>query len=315
MAALASNQVIQDELIRQGANSLGMSVEAKEIDESMAENDLPDDKVYRDAITAILLREKLLNDYFGAQLPDTMQQAHVQVMLLERKEIADDVKARMEIGQEFSVLVEDFSCDPQVGGDLGWLPRELIPNTLIADAAFSLAPGEIGEPIYDESTSKSVGYWIIQVSDSDEEQGIQAKAILLSSKEEATEVKGKLDAGGDFAELAKEYSQHESKDEGGELGWIKEGDISDAFDEVAFGLAENGLSEPVRDTSVQTKGGYWVVRNLDRGEHELSEDVRETLKNQLFSDWLDEKQENSTISVDEAKQSWAVERVTEGMET
>jgi len=252
MADVASRQIIRDELIRQGADSLGISVETQEIDEGMEEIDLPDEEVYRDAITAILLSEKLLEDYFGSQLADTMEQAHIQVMLVESKEIADEVRAKIESGQEFSALIEEFSCDPQVGGDLDWLPQELMSDTL-GDIAFSLEPGEISQPVYDDSTSKSVGYWLIQVTDTDEEKGIQAKAMLLSSKKEANEVKDKLDSGEDFADLAKEYSQHESKDSGGELGWRKQGDMSDAFDEVAFNLTSNELSEPVRDTSVQEK--------------------------------------------------------------
>ena len=311
MADVASRQIIRDELIRQGADSLGISVETQEIDEGMEEIDLPDEEVYRDAITAILLSEKLLEDYFGSQLADTMEQAHIQVMLVESKEIADEVRAKIESGQEFSALVEEFSCDPQVGGDLGWLPQELMSDTL-GDVAFSLEPGEISQPVYDDSTSKSVGYWLIQVTDTDEEKGIQAKAMLLSSKKEANEVKDKLDSGEDFADLAKEYSQHESKDSGGELGWRKQGDMSDAFDEVAFNLTSNELSEPVRDTSVQTTGSYWIVKDLDRGEHELSEEVKEALNNQHLSDWIKEREENSTISIAEARELWAIERVMKG---
>ena len=311
MADVASRQIIRDELIRQGADSLGISVETQEIDEGMEEIDLPDEEVYRDAITAILLSEKLLEDYFGSQLADTMEQAHIQVMLVESKEIADEVRAKIESGQEFSALVEEFSCDPEVGGDLDWLPQELMSDTL-GDIAFSLEPGEISQPVYDDSTSKSVGYWLIQVTDTDEEKGIQAKAMLLSSKKEANEVKDKLDSGEDFADLAKEYSQHESKDSGGELGWRKQGDMSDAFDEVAFNLTSNELSEPVRDTSVQTTGSYWIVKDLDRGEHELSEEVKEALNNQHLSDWIKEREENSTISIAEARELWAIERVMKG---
>ncbi|MBN2186999.1 MAG: peptidylprolyl isomerase [Dehalococcoidia bacterium] len=311
MADVASRQIVRDELIRQGADSLGISVETHEVDESLEETDLPDEDIYRDAITAILLNEKLLEDYFGPQLADTMEQAHVQVMLVESKEIANEVRAKIESGQEFTALTEELSCNPEVGGDLDWLPRELMSDTL-GDVAFSLEPGEISQPIYDESTSKSVGYWLIQVTDTDEEEGIQAKVMLLGSKEEADGIKAKLDSGEDFADLATEYSQHESKDNGGELGWIKQGDMGDAFDEVAFNLTSNELSEPVRDTSVQTTGGYWVVKNLDRGEHELSEDAKEALNNQHFSDWIEEREENSTINIDGEKELWAVQRVMEG---
>lgn len=312
MADLAANQIIHDELIRQGANSLGISVEAQEIEERIEENKLPNNEVYRDMIAAGLLREKLLENYFSSQLPDTMEQAHIQVMLVESEEVANNVITKIEGDKDFTTLVNEFSCDPQIGGDLGWLPKELMPNTLIGDAAFSLEPGKISQPIYDESATKSVGYWLTQVTDKDEEKGIQAKAMLLSSEEEAKEVKAKLDSGEDFADLAKEHSQHGSKDDGGDLGWIKQGDMTDAFDKVAFNLTVAKVSEPVKDESVQTKGGYWVVQVLDRGEHELDEDARESLIAKLFNDWFQEREENSIINIDEEKKSWAIERVMRG---
>ena len=314
IADLAADQIIQDELIRQGANSLGISVEAQEIDERIEESKLPNDEVYQDMIAAALLSEKLLENYFGSQLlPDTMEQAHIQVMLVESKEVANDVLTEIGGDEDFTTLVNEFSCDPQIGGDLGWLPKELISNILIGNAAFSLEPGEVSQPIYDESATKSVGYWLIQVTDKDEEKGIQAKAMLLSSEQEAKEVKANLDSGEDFAELAKKYSQHGSKDDGGELGWIKRGDMySDAFDEVAFNLTSNEVSEPVKDASIQTKGAYWIVKDLAKGEHELSAEVKERLKNQRFDDWFKERQESSTINIDEEKKSWAVEKVIKG---
>jgi len=312
VANLAANQIIQDELIRQGANSLGISVEAQEIDKTIKENKLPNDEIYRDIMATSLLREKLLENYFGSQLPDTMEQAHIQVMLVESEEVANSVITEMGGDKDFATLVDEFSCDPENSGDLGWLPKELM-SSLIGDAAFSLEVGKVSRPIYDESVSKSIGYWLIQVTDKDEEKGVQAKAMLLSSEQEAEEVKAKLDSGEDFADLAKNHSQHESKDNGGELGWIKSGDMSDAFDKVAFKLESNKVSEPVKDESVQTKGGYWIVQVVERGERELDKDARDSLLAKRFNAWFKEREATSTINIDEEMASWAVERVTKGM--
>jgi len=302
------------ELMKQGANSLGIVVTTQEIDEEINKNELPNDKVYRDMIATSLLGEKLLEDYFGSQLPDTMEQAHIQVMLVESKEVANSVITKIGDNEDFATLVGEFSCNPQLGGDWGWLPKELMPNTLIADAAFSLEPGEVSQPIYDESATKSVGYWLIEVTDKDEE-GINARAILLGSEQEAQEVKAKLDSGEDFAQLAEEYSQHEaSKDDGGNLGWLKKGDMSGTFDDLAFGLPLNEVSNPVKDESAQTKGGCWIVKVVEKGEHELGEEVKKMLTSNDFAEWLQEQKESSVINnyLDEEKKSWAIEKVLEG---
>lgn len=310
MPDIITNQIVQDELIRQGANSLGIEVTDKEIDKEIEENELPKDRIYCDIVAVGLLGEKL-QEYFDSELPDTMEQAHVQVMLVESQEMADAVMAKIESSGNFTALLDEFSCNPQIEGDLGWLPRELMPNSLIGEVAFSLEPGETSK-IYDQSATKNIGYWLIEVTDTGEEKGIKARAMLLGSEQEALEIKSKLDKDKDFAVLAKEYSQHGSKDDGGELGWLKQGDMnSEAFDEIAFDLPLNSVSEPIKDESVQTKGGCWIAKVLQKGEHKLSEEIKERLTSNNFTQWLQEQRENSTINnyLDEEKRAWAVDRV------
>jgi len=296
------------ELMRQAAENVGISVDSHEIDEKIKEYEIPNNKAYRDMVSTDLLTEKL-RDHYASQLPGKMEQAHIQVMLVESEQVADDVVAEIEGGGNFTALVEEFSCDPQVQGDLGWLPQELMPNLLIGDAVFGPEPSELIE-IYDDSATKNVGYWLIEVTDKDEERGINARAILLGSEVEAEEVRVRL-ASGNFSALAEEYSQHQSKDDGGELGWLKEGDMTAAFGEIALNLPLNQVSGPVKDEEVITKGGYWIVQILEKGEQELSEQSRETLANEHLVQWLMDFKDSSKVEnhLDESKKLWAVEIV------
>ena len=307
-----ADEIIKAELLRQGAENLDIEVTTEEIDARLEEAELPDNEAYRDIIRAVLLQEKL-EEYFDSQLPDTMEQAHVQVMLVESEEVADEVVTKIETGSNFTALVEEFSCNSSVESDLGWLPQELMPNTLIADAAFNLTLGEISPPIYNETATKNVGYWLIEVTERQDGE-VEARVMLLGSEAEAEQVKAEL-ASGNFSSLAEKHSQHESKTEGGELGLLKQGDMgSEAFDEVAFNIAANEVSEPVKDESVQTTGGYWLVKVVDRGDHELEQQVRERLIDKHFNDWLEEWTEESTIEtrLDADKKEWAVNKVLEG---
>jgi parvulin-like peptidyl-prolyl isomerase len=308
-----ADDIINAELLRQGAESLNITVTSEEIDARLNEAQLPDNEAYRDIIRATLLQEKL-EKYFGSNLTDTMEQAHVQVMLVETEEVADEVMAKVEAGSNFTALAEEFSCNNQTEGDLGWLPTELMPNILIANAAFNLTLGEISQPIYDETAIKDVGYWLIEVTDKQDE-AINASAMLLGSEAEAEQVKAQLAAGGNFSALAGNYSQHESKTKGGKLAGLKRGAMnSTAFDAVAFNLTLNVVSAPVKDESVHTKGGYWLVNVVDRGDQELEEKVKEGLIDKHFNDWFEEWKENSTIEnrLDASKISWAVSKVLEG---
>jgi len=308
-----ADDIINAELLRQGAKNLGIEVTPAEIDARLEEYGLPDDSVYRDMVRADLLQEKLKEEYFGPKLPDTMEQSHVQVMFVESQEVATELISEIEAGGNFTALAEEFSCNSSVEGDLGWLPEELMPNTLIANAAFNLTPGETIHRIYDETATKSVGYWLIEVTDKQDEE-VEARAMLLGSEAEAEHVKAEL-VSGNFSSLATEYSQDKSKTAGGELVRLKQGDMgSEAFDEVAFNITLNEVSEPVKDESVQTTGGYWLVKVVDRGDHELEENVKEELVNNHYNDWLEKWSEESTIEtyLDAAKKSWAINKVLAG---
>jgi parvulin-like peptidyl-prolyl isomerase len=310
-ANMVAGGIIDAELLRQGANSLNITVTTEEVDATLKE--LGADEAYRDIVRASLLQEKL-GKYFGSQLPDTMEQADVQVVLVESQEVAAELIGEIEAGGNFTALAEEFSCNSSIEGDLGWLPEELMPNTLIANAAFNGTVGDISQPIYDGTATKDVGYWLIEVTDKQDE-AINASAMLLGSEAEAEQVKAELAAGGNFSALAGNYSQHESKTKGGKLDGLKPGDMgSEAFDTVAFNLTVNEVSEPVKDESVQTTGGYWLVNVVDRGDHELSDNVKQQLTDNHYNAWLAEWTKESTIEnrLDANKISWAVDRVLKG---
>jgi parvulin-like peptidyl-prolyl isomerase len=311
-ADTAADYIINAELLRQGAENLGIEVTAEEVDARLKE--LGYGESYRDIIRASLLEEKLKEEYFGPQLSGTMEQAHVQVMFVESQEVATGLIAEIKAGGNFTALAEEFSCNSSVEGDLGWLPEELMPNTLIANAAFNLTAGEISQPIYDKTATKNVGYWLIKVTDKHDEE-INALVMLLGSEAEAERVKAQLAAGGNFSALAMEYSQHESKTEGGKLDGLKQGDMdSTAFDQVAFNITPNVVSEPVKDESVQTTGGYWLVKVIDRDDHALEEKIEEKLIDNHYNDWIENWTNESTIKtyLDADKISWAVNKVLEG---
>ena len=310
-ASMVADTIINTESQRQAsAEELGIEVSADEVSAELEERGMPDDRVYRDLITATLLEEKV-GEHFNPGVNATMEQANAQVMLLESQEVAEDVMAIVEAGGNFTALAEEFSRSRSAQQDLGWLPEELMPNTSIANAAFSLAPGNVSQPIYDGNATKSIGYWLIEVTGAQNET-IDAQVMLLGSEAEAERVKAELAAAGNFSALAGNYSQHQSKTNGGRLDGLERGDMgSSAFDQIAFNITLNQVSEPVKDESVQTTGGYWIVKVIDRGDRQIDEQTREALKNKRYSDWLEAWKEDSTIEnlLDEDKNAWAIDEV------
>jgi len=311
-ASLVADSIIDGELIRQKAPTLNISVSTAEIDAMLKQ--YQSDERYRDMVTANLLEQKI-RDHFGAGLNNTeIRQAHVQVMLVESQEVATGLVAQIGAGGNFTALAKNYSCNSSIEGDLGWLPEELMPNSLIANAAFNLTPPALSQPIYDQTAVKEVGYWLIEVT-AVQNQTINALVMLLPSKAQAEQIKAQLAAGGNFSALAGNYSQHKSKANGGKIDGLKRGNMtSTAFDAVAFNLTVGTLSEPVKDTSVETTGGCWLVMVMDRADRKLEQATMEQLIDKRYNDWRAAWTQNSTIKthLDTNKLSWAVNKVLEG---
>jgi parvulin-like peptidyl-prolyl isomerase len=191
-------------------------------------------------------------------------------------------------------------------------------DSSLEEIAFDLEPGELSEPTYDESVTKGIGYWLIEVIERDENEGSHVRGILLGSRQEAEEIRAKLEADEDFATLAQEHSQHlQSKELEGDLGWLQRETTSKAIAEAAFSLEPGVISQPLADESVQTQGGYWLIKVVDKdSDRQLEDETRDTIKVQAFGDWLEEQREKSLVEnyLDEEQKSWAVAQVSQDRE-
>jgi parvulin-like peptidyl-prolyl isomerase len=328
MANMTLDAIEQNELVKQAAPKLGISVSDQEVDDMFKITGLPDGTVVRDIIGAELLGKKMTDDYFDKRVPTITEQAQVQAMFLESKDVAQEVLTRLATGDNFTALAGELSLESVTkgkSGDLGWLPKGQSglllwknDNPLFEQIVFSLEPGKISEPTYDPSVTKQIGYWLVEVIEKNDAQGVHARGILLGSRQEAEEIRAKLQAGENFADLAQKYSLHqESKDKGGDLGWLRwfekgQGLGKDVLIEIAYQLEPGIVGDPYPDTSVQTQGGYWLIKVLNKDDNrKIDDDVREQMKAKAFQDWLDEQRGNSHIEkyLTNEQKNWAVARV------
>ena len=89
---------------------------------------------------------------------------------------------------------------------------------------------------------------------------IQASHILVADEKTAKEVEKKLADGGDFGELAKEYSTDKASGaKGGKLGYFSVGEMLPAFTKAAYDLKVDEISEPV-----QTQEGFHIIKVTDK---------------------------------------------------
>ncbi|WP_456364189.1 peptidylprolyl isomerase [Priestia aryabhattai] len=88
----------------------------------------------------------------------------------------------------------------------------------------------------------------------------KASHILVQDEKAAKEIKKKLDNGGDFSKLAKEYSiDTATASKGGELGEFKRSDMVSEFSEAAFSIKLNTISDVIK-----TDYGYHIIKVTER---------------------------------------------------
>jgi parvulin-like peptidyl-prolyl isomerase len=123
---------------------------------------------------------------------------------------------------------------------------------------------------------------------------VRVRYILLENEEEARNVLAQLQAGGDFAALAQEFSRDEStKESGGDWGWFPQGlDLLPPEVGVAAFALEVGQTSGV----VTSQFGYYILQLLERDPNRpLSQEMQQSLKEQTFARWLEEQRAAATI--------------------
>lgn len=106
---------------------------------------------------------------------------------------------------------------------------------------------------------------------------VSARHILVASEEEAKAIIAELQAGADFATLAKEKSTDKgSAAQGGDLGWFMKRMMVKPFADAAFAMEKGAVSA----APVKTQFGWHVIKLEDkreRGFDDVKDEIRQAL--------------------------------------
>lgn len=86
-----------------------------------------------------------------------------------------------------------------------------------------------------------------------------ARHILVATEAECLQLKTEIEAGADFADVARKHSSCPSRMQGGDLGAFVPGQMVKEFDEVVFSGDSNKVLGPVR-----TQFGYHLIEITKR---------------------------------------------------
>ncbi len=147
-----------------------------------------------------------------------------------------------------------------------------------------------------------------------EPEQVRASHILVMVQSDATQeekdaARKKIEdillqvkAGGDFAELAKKYSDCPSKEMGGDLGSFGQGEVVKPFEDAAFALREGEISD-----IVETQFGYHIIKVTGKKPHrqipysEVHDQITQSLfqqkANTEVSNWIADLHAHAIIEI------------------
>ena len=107
------------------------------------------DAEYRDILLTSMLSQRL-TQYLKERVPTVAEQVHLYMIIQESTEDALRVKERIDSGEDFYALARSVNADESLraqGGDLGWFPRDALPEDTARTAFDELDTGEVSRPL------------------------------------------------------------------------------------------------------------------------------------------------------------------------
>lgn len=220
------------------------------------------------------------------------------------------LKVRDEInkGGDINELAVEYSEDPSAKankGDLGYFTALQMVQPF-EDAAFSLKPGEVSDPVM-----TNFGYHIIKVTDKRPNPGqVRVSHILVRINEEdpnaedlarrkvADIYKEIQKESTIWEDIVKDYSEDPSSSQnGGILPWFSVGSMIPEFELAAFSLTEIGeVSPPIR-----TKYGYHILRLEEKKPIDSFESLEDNIRSKIMRDSRSTMIQSQVMAIQKAR--------------
>lgn len=264
---------------------------------SMLKDKVPADKQkeFRDNIKKRLIDEFIMRTL----LNDEMARKKIEVSDQEIKITKDKLQASLPANKKLDEFLKENKMSQE--DILLGIKVEKFMNKEIG-GKIKPSQKEISK-FYNENKDKFINpesarvrHILVTVNKDDSEK------IKTEKKNKIENLRKQLLNGGDFVELARKNSDCPSKENGGDLNYVKKGQTVKAFDDAVFSQEKNVIG-PV----VTTEFGYHIIQVLDRkpaktialGEvkDRISAFLEQQNRSKAFADVLKKLQQNAKIMV------------------
>ncbi len=270
--------------------------------------------------------EALEKQYQGEELMHQLHQIRLKLLnqVIEDRLVFQEAKTR-------GILVDEAEIDERVSELESRFPSEVEFNKMLHEQGVTLS--QIREKYQREITIRRLhdmeirarvvvspqeieDFYKNRKSELAEEEKVKLRSFTLRKSEETVQkgttdenakkklesIRERIEKGEGFDKLARESSEDPHASEGGEIGWVKRGEMLPAIDEIIFKLKAKELS-PVLETSA----GYHVFMVEEKVVSEIPtfEKARDKIQEILFreeaverfKEWMNELKARAYISI------------------
>lgn len=246
-----------------------------------------------------MLKEQRIN-----MLNRMIEKGILEEKAVELKVMPNDDEVKKYIDQEYKTIKDTFESEEKFKEALkqSGETEESIKSNIKTQLIYNKILEEVVKDVKVTDEEAKTNYDSNMTYYTEKPNKINVAHILVEEEEDAKDIIKRLDAGEDFAKLAKEKGTDGTKDKGGELGWIDYNDTGydRTFMQFAIALQKGAYTK----VPVRTQFGYHVIECIDKEEYPVKkfDTVKEDIKKNLLDEKKD-KQWNETMKkwIEEAK--------------
>ncbi len=215
------------------------------------------------------------------QSAKTLQDA--VIMSLQQLEFEE---VSRQAAKDQGVVITDADIDDEIRNQLG-LPAGVARNTFAA--LYRQQVLQIGLPVNeyrDIVAARLIDQRLTkQLRDAVPDEGDQVSAQIIKNADQSkiNEAKARLVAGDKFNVTALQYSSDDSKNSGGELGFVARGELSPKVADALFSLPLNQASDVIQDTD-----GWYIVLAQDKKVAPFESDQKDRIASKTYDTLIQE---------------------------
>ena len=274
------NQLVQTELLRQGAKRMGLSVSGQEIRQiiekmvQFQENGTFDIDRYKavlaanrmaptkfensmrmDRLSEVAAREiaNFANVATDFEIQEIYSQENEKVAVKYVQISPDQFVDKITVDDKalrdwFETVKDNYKTEPQIKLKYLAFTYDSVGRKITIDQSKIEEYYQNNIEKYQVPEKRHARHILLKADEKDSKERHQEQA------EKAEEIRKLAKQGGDFSAFAKEYSEGPSKDSGGDLGYFSAGQMVAPFDKAVFAMQPGDISEVVK-----TPFGYHII--------------------------------------------------------